>query len=126
MANLDSYAEDVFAENINMMVPYYLMASYAYYKQDDPIFSDGFYDNLAKSILERWDEITHWHKEYLNKDALEAGSYLGDYPSIVEGALKSLRETANSKASKTKKQGKNPAPADTMGAFGSGLFDWGK
>jgi hypothetical protein len=124
MANLDSYAEDIFAENINMMVPYYLMASYAYYKQDDPIFSDGFYDNLAKSILERWDDITHWHKEYLNKDALEAGSYLGDYPSIVEGALKSLR--ASVKACKPQKQANKLAPADTMGAFGGPLFDWGK
>lgn len=123
---LDEYAAEIFLENANMMVPYYIMASYAYYIEDEPIFTDGFYDNLAKTILAEWDTITHWHKEYLSKDALEAGSYLGDYPSIVQGALRSLRETASSKPSKPKKQAKTPTPVDTMGAFGSGLFDWGK
>lgn len=123
---LDNYAEEVFLKNSNMMIPYYIMASYAYYIEDNPIFSDGFYDNLAKTILAQWDTITHWHKEYLDKDALEAGSYLGDYPSIVQGALKSLRETVNKNTSKPKKQAKTPAPAETMGQFGAGLFDWGK
>ena len=32
------HAAELFAKNINMMVPLYLMASYAYYKQDDPHF----------------------------------------------------------------------------------------
>jgi len=40
---LDQYAAELFAKNQNMMVPYYLMASYAYYKEDDPIFSDSFF-----------------------------------------------------------------------------------
>jgi NAD-dependent DNA ligase len=68
-----------------------LMASYAYYKEDDPIFSDAFFDNMGKTMLERWDDITHYHKEYINKDDLEAGTFLGEYPSRVEGALRSLR-----------------------------------
>ena len=89
--NWDQVAALVFMENINMMVPYYLMASYAYYKQDDPIFSDGFFDNMVKTMLERWDDIEHWHKEYINKGDLEAGTVLGEYPTRVEGALRSLR-----------------------------------
>lgn len=108
-----------------MAVPYYLMASYAYYVQDDPIFTDGFYDTLAKRILDNWNTITHRHRDVLNKDDLEAGSFLGEYPSIVEGALKSLREQPKTVA-KPKTVQKSPAPVDTMGAFGSGLFDWGK
>ena len=89
--NWDQDAALLFMENLNMMVPYYLMAAYAYYKQDDPIFTDAFFDNMGKTMLERWDDITHYHKEYINKGDLEAGTFLGDYPTRVEGALRSLR-----------------------------------
>jgi len=89
---LDDHAAKLFVKNINMMVPYYLMASYAYYKQDDPIFSDAFYDDMAKTMLACWDDIDHRHKEYITKDDLTGGTFLGKYPTIVEGALESLRE----------------------------------
>lgn len=89
---LDDHAAEIFAKNINMMVPYYLMASYAYYVEDDPIFSDAFYDNLAKTMLAVWDDIEHQHKHLLNTSMLEAGSFLGEYPSIVSGSLKSLKK----------------------------------
>ena len=77
-----------------MMVPWYLMASFAYYKQDDPILSDAFFDNMAKTMLENWDSIEHWNKEYINSDDLKAGSFLGEYPSRVEGGLESLKIVA--------------------------------
>lgn len=85
-----------------MSVPYYLMASYAYYKEDNPILTDDFFDRLAKKILNNWDNIEHYHKHLLDKDSLEAGSYLGEYPSIVEGALTSMRK--NNKSTKRKKK----------------------
>ena len=91
--NFDQHAAELFAKNINMMVPWYLMASYAYYKQDNPIFSDSFFDNMAKTMLQCWDSIEHYHKMYISKNDLEAGTYLGAYPSRVEGALRSLRST---------------------------------
>ena len=91
--NFDQHAAELFAKNINMMVPYYLMASYAYYKQDDPIFSDGFFDAMAKTMLERWADIEHYHKMYISKNDLEAGTYLGGYPTRIEGALRSLRKS---------------------------------
>ena len=37
---LDTKAQGFFDKNINLMVPWYLMAAYAYYKEDDPILSD--------------------------------------------------------------------------------------
>ena len=89
---LDNYAQTMFDENINMMVPYYLMASYAYYKEDNPIFSDNFFDNMAKIMVKRWDDIYHRHKELITINDLTAGSYLGKYPSIVVGSLTKLRE----------------------------------
>lgn len=78
-------------DNPNMIVPYYLMLSYAYYVQDSPLASDGFYDKLARKLLKEWDNITHYHKHLIDKDALEAGSFLGTYPSIVEGAVNDFR-----------------------------------
>jgi hypothetical protein len=78
-------------DNPNMLVPYYLMLSFAYYKQDDPIVSDAFYDKLARKLLKVYDEIEHYHKHLISKDALEAGSFLGEYPSIVEGGLNDFR-----------------------------------
>jgi hypothetical protein len=101
---LDQHAAELFAENINMMVPWYLMASYAYYKQDNPIFSDSFFDNMGKTMLECWDNIEHWHKEYINKGDLEAGTFLGKYPSRVEGGLNSLRATYFTKAGTVRKK----------------------
>lgn len=79
-------------DNPNMLVPYYLMLSFAYYKQDDPIVSDAFYDKLARKLLKEYDNIEHYHKHLISKDALQAGSFLGEYPSIVEGALNDFRK----------------------------------
>ena len=60
----DKKAAEIFDKNINMMVPWYLMASYAYYKEDDPILSDQFFDNMAKVMLDKWEEIEHFHKHF--------------------------------------------------------------
>lgn len=84
---------DLVDENINMAVPWYLMAAYAYYVEDDPIMEDKDFDFLSRKILKDWDEIEHMHKHYLTKDMLEAGTYMGEYPSRVEGAVKSVRHT---------------------------------
>lgn len=100
---LDKPAKKIFDENINRIIPWYIMGSYAYYVDDNPIFSDAFYDNMAKTILKRWDEIQHVHKEIINKDALEAGSFLGEYPGIIPGALASLRDKYYTKSGKVRK-----------------------
>ena len=76
-----------------MMVPWYLMAAYAYYVEDDPILTDSTFDKMAKRILHLWDEIEHFHKHLLNKDMLEAGTYIGEYPSRIKGALDDLRQS---------------------------------
>jgi NAD-dependent DNA ligase len=79
-------------ENPNMMVPWYLMAAYSYYEQDDPILSDGLFDALAKRMLECWNDIDHWHKDLITTEDLEAGTLLArDFPERVKGAVKHLR-----------------------------------
>jgi len=88
---LDDECFDLVTQNKNLLVPWYLLASYAYYKEDDPILSDKMYDHMAYQLLTEWDEIEHRHKELIDKDALRAGSFLGEYPTIVENALKEVR-----------------------------------
>lgn len=82
---------DVVDDNLNMAVPWYLMASYAYYEEDRPILSDNVFDRLARKILEFWEIIDHLHKDYLNEDMLKAGTFMGEYPSRVKFALQELR-----------------------------------
>lgn len=88
---LDNRAAELFAKNINMMVPWYLMASYAYYEQSDPILSDSFFDEMGKTMLAVWDDIEHFHKDLISIEDLKAGTYLGKYPERVKGGLKHLR-----------------------------------
>jgi len=69
----------------------YLMCAYAYYVEDNPLVPDHEFDSLAKHILENYDTIEHRHKYLITKEDLEAGSYLGEYPSIVKGAVRAYR-----------------------------------
>jgi hypothetical protein len=48
---------------------------------------------MAKTMLAVWDDITHFHKDYITKDDLIGGTFLGEYPSRVEDALESLRKS---------------------------------
>ena len=89
---IEKACAEVCENSINMYVPWYLMAAYAYYEQDDPILSDRTFDLLAKKILEHWDEIEHRHKNVLTKDMLTAGTFIGDYPSMIKGATESVRK----------------------------------
>ena len=88
---LDKQCSDLIDNSINMTVPWYLMAAYAYYVEDEPLLSDSFFDRLAKKMLSEWDNIEHMHKHHISKDDLTAGTFLGEYPSRVEGAVKELR-----------------------------------
>jgi hypothetical protein len=87
----DKHCSDLIDDNLNMTVPWYLMASYAYYEEDRPILSDSYFDRLAKRMLEYWDMIDHFHKDCISKDMLRSGTFLGEYPSRVKYALTDLR-----------------------------------
>lgn len=92
---LNNYFHRQVNRSINLAVPLYLIAAYAYYIEDDPVISDDCFDWLAKLLKENWEEIKHHHKKYLTLDDLTAGTYLGEYPTIVEGALRDLRTSNN-------------------------------
>jgi NAD-dependent DNA ligase len=97
MNDYEIYMDMNMRKSINLSVPYYIMAAYAYYKEDDPIISDSTFDKLASFILENYDNINHPHKVYLDQSTLEAGTYLGEYPRLAIDALKDLRKTISKK-----------------------------
>mgnify|MGYP003115600299 CR=1 FL=1 len=70
----------------------YLMCSYAYYVEDKPLISDAEFDELSKWLLYNYDSVDHMHKHLVTKGDLEAGTYLGKYPNMVKGAVKSYRK----------------------------------
>jgi len=87
----DKYCLEIIDDSMNMIVPWYLMAAYAYYVDDDPIITDSVFDRLAKQMLDMWDIIDHVHKDLITKDMLEAGTYQGEYPSRIKYAVQALR-----------------------------------
>lgn len=88
---IEKACTDICDDSINMYIPWYLMAAYAYYEEDSPIISDRLFDLIAKRILENWDQIEHIHKSYITKDMLQAGTYIGEYPTRIKGALNDVR-----------------------------------
>jgi len=46
---------DSIESNPNMLVPWYIMASYAYYVEDNPLLTDGSFDRLATKLLENFE-----------------------------------------------------------------------
>lgn len=89
--NFDKDCLDLIDDNVNLIVPWYLMSAYAYYEEDNPILSDHIFDRLAKKMLKEYDAIEHMHKDHITKDDLTAGTFLGEYPSRIKGALSALR-----------------------------------
>ena len=77
--------------NKNMLVPYYLMFSYAYYKENESLIPDAEYDQICQDLITNWNDITHWHKRLLNLDSLKAGTgYDIKYPERVVNAALAL------------------------------------
>lgn len=89
----DAIARRLLDRNPNMLVPWWLMASHAYYDLDDPFLSDDCYDLLTRQLDERWDEIEHSHKHLIDRDALKAGTgyqLAGKMPSRIVDATRHL------------------------------------
>ena len=73
--------------SINRLVPYYLMSSYLYYKEDRQVLTDDEYDALCKRLLNEWDNVQHMHKYLITKQDLKAGTgYAIKYTNMIIGA----------------------------------------
>jgi len=81
--------------NKNMLVPYYLMFSYAYYKENESLITDSEYDQICRDLITNWNDITHWHKPLLDLESLKAGTgYDIKYPNrVVAAAIALIKES---------------------------------
>ena len=88
----DNKCREIIENNPNMMIPWYIMASHAYYTMDDPILSDGLYDELAQTMLSSWNTLEHIHKHLITEEDLRAGTLLcRKLPQRIEQAVEALR-----------------------------------
>ena len=71
----------------NMLVSWFMMASYAYYCLGKPVMEDLSFDYLVQRLKECYDEVEHIHKKYISKEHLDAGTgYDIHYPMMAKGA----------------------------------------
>ncbi len=79
--------------HIKTCVQNYLTAGYLYNATDIPSFlTDPEWDELCKFIDEYWDEITHHHKSYIQRETLPTATamYLTEeyLPTIIKCSAK--------------------------------------
>lgn len=76
----------------NGLVSWYMMAALTYYHFDTPVLTDGRFDEIGKTLLDRWGEVTHNYRHFIQSD-LRAGTLLlplEAYPWQVRGAATTL------------------------------------
>lgn len=80
----------------NMLVPWYLITSYAYYHLDQSLVSDKVYDAICKLLLDEMDQfnIEHPNMDLIDPAALRAGTAfhlkIEDYPSRVRSVAEGM------------------------------------
>ena len=73
----------------NMLVPWYLILSYAYYSLNVSLVSDSFYDRICKDLGDALDafDIDHRHMGLCDMESLSAGTAYRlkkeDYPGMA-------------------------------------------
>lgn len=87
----DKHFKKLIDDNPNMMVPWWIMAAWAYEVASSPILSDAAFDQLAKDLDECWDLVEHRHKKLLDRKLLKSSLAIREkWPGIAIGAAKSL------------------------------------
>lgn len=91
---LDGMCQAAIASTPNAIVSWVLMASYLYYHHDIGLLSDGYYDELCRTMLTTWDLLQHEHKRLIKVEDLKAGSLYAlkpeDYPQRLKYATRFL------------------------------------
>lgn len=90
----DSILDKLVEVSPNMMVPWFLMASYLYYHRDVSLLTDERYDRLCQDLQQAWPEVEHVHKKVISLEHLKAGTGYSiapeDYPTICTHAATQL------------------------------------
>ena len=74
-----------------LLIPWFLMACYAYYELGKPIMTDVKFDKLLRLLHTHWDTVVHPHKELINLPMLEAGTGFDlEYTNMIRYATMDL------------------------------------
>tara|TARA_A100001515_G_scaffold113859_1_gene95205 strand:+ start:2708 stop:3019 length:312 start_codon:yes stop_codon:yes gene_type:complete len=77
----------VYDTNKDMLVPWFLMASYAYYELGIHIMPDAEFDRIAIELNNHWDDVDHMHKHLITKEMLATSSgYSIEYTNMIKYA----------------------------------------
>ena len=81
----------IWDKNPNMLIPYYLMFSYLYYEKDIILIDDGEFDQMCKTLYDKYDNLEHMHKHLVSKGDLTAGTGYGiKYTEIIKNSAMTL------------------------------------
>lgn len=91
----DARVEGYLEKGPNMLVPWYLILSYAYYFLDVSLVSDGLYDRICKDLLASLEafDVDHRHMALCDIEALEAGTAFHIKKTAYPGMAVSCAET---------------------------------
>ncbi len=85
----------------NMLVPWFLMASYAYYELGIHIMPDSEFDNIAIKLEKHWGDVEHMHKHLITKEMLATSSgYSIKYTNMIKYATRAYMRTFTKKQMK--------------------------
>ena len=88
--------DDVRTLSSARLVPFYLMASYAYYRLNDNFMEDSAFDLLCSRLYLEWRRCQHPHKHLVDKESLTATTgYAINFaalPLIIQHSAQSLLE----------------------------------
>lgn len=85
-------AKQVVDFNANMLVPWVLICSYAYYQLSRPLVSDELYDEWCRRLSRVWWRVKHRHKHLIDRGPTTCHVLLkeDEYPGMVIGACLEL------------------------------------
>ena len=89
----DGICDVALATSRNMLVPWYLIACWAYFVGDHPLLTDARFDRLCRELDGEWETIEHRHKHLVDRAWLQAGTCglaREAYPCSVRGAATHL------------------------------------
>ncbi len=81
---MDEYCRFVIGGCRNMLVPWWMMACWAYEEGPFPLISDALFDQIARDLDVEWDSVQHRHKQLVCRADLKGRlGFIGDrWPTI--------------------------------------------
>ena len=68
------------------------MFSYLYYEKNITLIDDTEFDQMCKTLLEKYDEVEHMHKDLVKKESLTAGTgYDIKYTNMIKDSAMELQ-----------------------------------